>query len=73
MEGDLCPLREIVALKKKYNCYLYVDEAHSIGALGKSGKGILEHAVRFVSSKRPHGNICFAKYMNGIELNGTYR
>jgi serine palmitoyltransferase len=42
MEGDLCPLREIVALKKKYNCYLYVDEAHSIGALGKHGRGICD-------------------------------
>lgn len=42
MEGDLSPLREIVALKKKYNCYLYVDEAHSIGALGSHGRGICD-------------------------------
>jgi serine palmitoyltransferase len=40
MEGDMCPLPQIVALKKKYNCYLYVDEAHSIGALGPQGRGI---------------------------------
>eukprot|EP01121_Diplochlamys_sp_Union-15-3_P021011 TRINITY_DN8385_c0_g2_i1.p1 TRINITY_DN8385_c0_g2~~TRINITY_DN8385_c0_g2_i1.p1 ORF type:complete len:480 (-),score=58.07 TRINITY_DN8385_c0_g2_i1:76-1515(-) len=44
MEGEVCKLREIVALKKKYKCYLYVDEAHSIGALGKTGRGVCEHA-----------------------------
>eukprot|EP00455_Lapot_gusevi_P037351 TRINITY_DN4174_c0_g1_i5.p1 TRINITY_DN4174_c0_g1~~TRINITY_DN4174_c0_g1_i5.p1 ORF type:complete len:482 (+),score=49.98 TRINITY_DN4174_c0_g1_i5:102-1547(+) len=42
MEGDFCPLPEIVELKKKYKCYLYVDEAHSIGALGRTGRGICE-------------------------------
>lgn len=43
MEGELAHLKEIVALKKKYKAYLYLDEAHSIGALGKSGKGVCEH------------------------------
>ena len=43
MEGEMCPLKEIIALKKKYKCYLYVDEAHSIGALGANGRGICEH------------------------------
>jgi serine palmitoyltransferase len=43
MEGDICRLPELVAIKKKYGCYLYVDEAHSIGALGKTGRGICEH------------------------------
>lgn len=44
MEGEVCPLKEIVEIKKKYKCYLYVDEAHSIGALGANGRGICEHA-----------------------------
>jgi serine palmitoyltransferase len=43
MEGEMCPLNEIVAVKKKYRCYLYVDEAHSIGALGANGRGICEY------------------------------
>jgi serine palmitoyltransferase len=43
MEGEYPPLPEIVALKKKYKCYLYVDEAHSIGAVGESGRGITEY------------------------------
>jgi len=42
MEGELPPLAEIVRIKKKYRCYLYIDEAHSIGALGRSGKGVCD-------------------------------
>ncbi len=61
MEGEVCRLQEIIAIKKKcaprflfsssfsspaacvvvtnarrYNCFLYLDEAHSIGAMGTS-------------------------------------
>ncbi|KAL7719299.1 serine C-palmitoyltransferase [Entamoeba marina] len=43
MEGEYCPLKELIALKKAYGFYLYVDEAHSIGALGETGRGIVEH------------------------------
>ncbi|KAH3757522.1 serine palmitoyltransferase 1 [Pelomyxa schiedti] len=42
MEGDLCPLPQLVELKKLYGAYLYVDEAHSIGAVGPSGKGVCD-------------------------------
>jgi len=42
MEGETSPLKQIIALKKKYNCYLYLDEAHSIGALGKNGRGLCD-------------------------------
>jgi serine palmitoyltransferase len=31
MEGSISNLPAIIALKKKYKCYLYLDEAHSIG------------------------------------------
>ncbi|XP_012685285.1 serine palmitoyltransferase 3 [Clupea harengus] len=43
MEGSLVRLPEIVALKKKYKAYLYLDEAHSIGAVGPTGRGVFEH------------------------------
>ncbi len=39
MSGNLAPLRKIVALKQKYNFYLYVDEAHTFGIYGKNGAG----------------------------------
>jgi serine palmitoyltransferase len=43
MEGSIVRLPEIVALKKRYKAYLYLDEAHSIGALGKTGRGVVEY------------------------------
>lgn len=42
MEGELCKLPEIVAICKKYKAYLYLDEAHSIGAVGQTGRGVCE-------------------------------
>jgi len=42
MEGDFTPLQEVVALKNLYNAYLYLDEAHSIGAVGATGRGVTE-------------------------------
>lgn len=43
MEGNLCNLPKLIEIKKKYKCYLFVDEAHSIGALGADGKGICNY------------------------------
>ncbi|RCK63220.1 Serine palmitoyltransferase 2 [Candida viswanathii] len=43
MEGNMCNLPEIVRIKDKYKCYLFVDEAHSIGALGPDGRGICDY------------------------------
>lgn len=43
MEGDLAKLPEIVALKRKYNCSVMVDEAHGLGVFGKEGRGVCDH------------------------------
>jgi 8-amino-7-oxononanoate synthase len=43
MEGDIINLPEVVALAKKYNARLMVDDAHGIGVLGKTGRGTAEH------------------------------
>ncbi|KAM9316806.1 serine palmitoyltransferase 3-like [Gastrophryne carolinensis] len=43
MEGSIARLPEIVALKRKYKAYLYLDEAHSIGAVGPTGRGVVEY------------------------------
>ncbi|CAG9113643.1 unnamed protein product [Plutella xylostella] len=43
MEGSIVPLPAIMALKKKYNLYLYLDEAHSIGAMGPRGRGVTDY------------------------------
>ncbi|KAI9798261.1 MAG: hypothetical protein M1825_005394 [Sarcosagium campestre] len=43
MEGTMCNLPGIVALKKRYKFNLFVDEAHSIGALGPKGRGVCDY------------------------------
>lgn len=43
MEGSIVMLPEILALKKKYRAYVYLDEAHSVGALGPTGRGVVDY------------------------------
>lgn len=43
MEGEFCNLRGFVQVAKKYGAYIYLDEAHSIGATGVTGRGVTEH------------------------------
>jgi len=43
MDGDIIDLPKTVELCKKYNAWLMIDEAHSVGVLGKTGTGIEEH------------------------------
>jgi len=42
MLGDRAPLAEIAALKQTYGAWLAVDEAHSLGVLGQTGRGLVE-------------------------------
>ncbi len=43
MDGDIIDLPNMVTLCRKYNAWLMIDEAHSVGVLGKTGTGIEEH------------------------------
>ncbi len=42
MDGDRCPLADLVKLKKRYGFLLMVDEAHATGLYGENGSGIIE-------------------------------
>lgn len=43
MDGDMCPLDEIVKLGTPHGAIIYVDDAHGEGVLGEGGRGIVNH------------------------------
>lgn len=43
MDGDIIDFPKLVELCQKYKAWLMIDEAHSVGVLGKTGRGIEEH------------------------------
>lgn len=43
MDGDSPKLEELVRLSEKYNCYLVIDEAHSLGVFGENGQGLVQY------------------------------
>ncbi len=44
MMGDIAPLKEMVAICKKYGAMILVDEAHSMGFIGENGRGVCEES-----------------------------
>ena len=42
MDGDVAPIKDIVALAQKYNTMTYIDEVHAVGLYGASGAGYCE-------------------------------
>ena len=50
MDGDLCPLPDLLELAAEFHCMVLVDEAHATGVFGQTGSGAVEH---FGCSGRP--------------------
>lgn len=42
MDGDIAPLDKFVEIRKEHPVFLYVDEAHSLGTIGETGRGVSE-------------------------------
>jgi 8-amino-7-oxononanoate synthase len=58
MDGDECPLKDVVALAEKYNAVVILDEAHSTGVMGENGNG-------FALSQTLHDRIAVRIYTFG--------
>lgn len=43
MDGDVAPLKEIIALAERHGARVFLDDAHAVGCLGENGRGTLEH------------------------------
>ncbi|CDH52203.1 serine palmitoyltransferase [Lichtheimia corymbifera JMRC:FSU:9682] len=68
MEGTMVNLPELVELKKEFGFYLYVDEAHSIGALGENGGGICD----FYGIDPAHVDIMMGTFTKSFGAAGGY-
>jgi len=42
MDGDQAPIADLIEIKRRYDAFLLVDEAHGIGAIGRTGRGVCE-------------------------------
>ncbi len=68
MDGDRPPLKELVNLKEKYNCKIFVDEAHATGIFGARGSGVveeegLEEKIDFIMGTFSKGLAGFGAYL----------
>jgi 8-amino-7-oxononanoate synthase len=43
MDGDICPLPQLLALAEAFNCMVLIDEAHATGIIGQKGAGCVEY------------------------------
>ncbi len=68
MDGDICRLPDLIAIKKEFGCFLMIDESHATGVLGPNGRGTDEH---FGCSARDV-DIWAGSLAKGIPSNGGF-
>ena len=73
MDGDTARLKDIVALARRYEAYVMVDEAHAFGVFGKTGAGLVEQEglsgqidIQMGTLSKAAG--CFGAYVAGSKL-----
>ncbi len=77
MDGDVAPLKEIVALARRYGAQVMVDEAHGFGVLGKNGGGLVEELGLGADIDIQMGTLskaagCFGAYVCGSKALRDY-
>ncbi|MFK7785942.1 MAG: aminotransferase class I/II-fold pyridoxal phosphate-dependent enzyme [Crocinitomicaceae bacterium] len=64
MHGDFCPLEELILMSEKFGAYIILDEAHSAGVVGPSGRG-MAYALNLHSK-------CFVRLVTFGKAFGTH-
>jgi 8-amino-7-oxononanoate synthase len=54
MDGDIADIPHLINLCEAYDAYLYIDDAHGFGVLGKEGKGTLQHFIDLERIQTPY-------------------
>lgn len=54
MDGDIADIPHLINLCEEYDAYLYIDDAHGFGVLGKEGKGTLQHFIDLERIQTPY-------------------
>ncbi len=66
MDGDVAPLDTLDELTQRYGAFLYLDEAHATGILGRDGYGLL------AGRKHPPGFIAMGTFSKAVGCSGAY-
>ncbi|WP_338364529.1 aminotransferase class I/II-fold pyridoxal phosphate-dependent enzyme, partial [Candidatus Xenohaliotis californiensis] len=65
MDGDMLDIHKMTEISEKYNAFLYLDEAHSIGVCGNDGYGMIGDMSKYV-------DCCFGTFGKAIGCAGAY-
>lgn len=66
--GEMCPLPEIVELRRRFKLRLILDESISFGSLGENGRGVTEHFNVDVNIRKKNDSICIRLILSNVRF-----